>query len=81
MWGKPNCAQREKNEQPFHMARYFSQITVLLEGALLEAPLGQSTEEFPSHFLTASDSRKHERQKKEEENSRGALALKTFRWV
>lgn len=61
------------------MARYFSQITVLLEGALLEAPLGQSTEEFPSLFLTPSDSRKHERQKKEEENSRGAL--KTLCWV
>lgn len=46
------------------MARYFSHITVLLEGALLEAPLGQSMEEFASLFLTTSDSRIFERGKR-----------------
>lgn len=62
--GQAKLAQREKNEQPFHMARYFSHITVLLEGALLEAPLGQSMEEFASLFLTPSDSRIYERGKR-----------------
>lgn len=62
----------EENEQPVLIARYFSQITVLVGEGLLKAPVGHSTEAFPLLLLTPNESRKHERQKEEEENARGA---------
>lgn len=56
----------------------FLRITQLMEGDLLKAPVEQSAEEFLS-LLTPYGSRKHERQKEEEENPRGAL--KTSCWT
>lgn len=68
----------EENEQPVLIARYFSQITVLMGGSLLKAPVGQSSEAFPFLLLTPNGSGKHERQKEEEENARGALNPSLF---